>query len=405
MRQITSAIILLISSLLFNAGSVSAITTEDFRLTELEAPIFFGGEAPVCFSGGSSIDLGPLEDAALRRANLVSALSSDLDLDPVQAAGIVGNFVAESGGPNLPPNINEILGIEGDGPGPPRPVIEGTNTGGYGWAQWTGGRKTSFIEYAVENGYVPSAEVDFNDAANYAYLIYELTETGESGVVESLREETTPEDAALTFMREFERPGVEAAPKREEGARQAYQDFQNIGGEAGITVSCDGGPNSAAIVGEYAFPLMTTKSGINNPGIFSDGTTSTGTHPYVSYDIYTDPDTPVAAFMEGRVIRTGTDVCGGATVGIYNEESDIVASYLHLRSGGRPSEGDVVELGEQIGLIGSTEDGCTVPHLHIDVVTGSSRPSCSRANCPDSARERFVDIGEELYETYQQLAD
>jgi hypothetical protein len=62
-----------------------------------------------------------------RRVNLGKALMNDYGLTTAQAAGIVGNFMQESGGANLPPNINE-----GGTAGPPR------FSGGYGWAQWTG---------------------------------------------------------------------------------------------------------------------------------------------------------------------------------------------------------------------------------------------------------------------------
>ncbi len=162
---------------------------------------------------------------------------------------------------------------------------------------------------------------------------------------------------------------------------------------------------NATIVGEYAFPLLTTKSGIGNPGMFHDGTASQGGHPYIAYDILTAQGTPVASFLSGVVKKVGTDKCGGTSIGIYNEPSDLIISYLHLGPENHVSVGDTIKVGQQVALVGSAANGCGTIHLHIDAAKGQVRPACKREDCPVENQALFVDIGPKLYETFQALPD
>ncbi len=160
-----------------------------------------------------------------RRTALMDYLIEDFELTPEQASGVVGNFMVESGGADLPPNVNEYL-PSGGGTGAPRQITPGQNTGGYGWAQWTGGRKERFINWAIENGYMSSWEDTANDAANIGFLRHELSGP-ESAALDYLKQTDTPQEAADVFMNKFERPGVPHASKRELAASQAFNEYKN----------------------------------------------------------------------------------------------------------------------------------------------------------------------------------
>lgn len=139
-------------------------------------------------------------DASMRPVVLAKQLMSDYGLTENQASGIVGNFMVESG-PSLPPNINE-----GGSLGPPK------FSGGYGWAQWTAGRQTEFIEYAISKDYIASGQ-DANDAANYAFLTYELS-GGYKSTITKIKETNTTDAATISFESTFEKAGVPALGKR-----------------------------------------------------------------------------------------------------------------------------------------------------------------------------------------------
>lgn len=355
-----------------------------------------GGPANINVDKGFSLGTNPTE----RRVNLIQALMNDYGLTSAQASGIVGNFMEESGGKHLPPNINQ-----GGRAGPP------AFDGGYGWAQWTGGRQRTFVNFAVEGGYMESNQDEATDAANYAYLKKELAE-GYTSTIEELKTTSTPEEAAASFHRTFERSGDNATQLRERGAsaRQAYDEF--VASEGGVTTGdgndpvrvCNGG-EGPSVSGDVAFPLQVSKSGISNRGMFNNGDASLGGHPYTAYDILVPPGTPVLAFMAGRVVNVTEDRCPGRMISIYNETANMTISYLHMAFDYHVQEGETVQVGQQVGVVGPASAGCGTPHLHIDAVTGDSRPGCSRLNCPQANRSKFVSIGPQLYETFQGLPE
>lgn len=367
-------------------------------VTPITAPLpstSYGTGGAANLNIGADFSLGT--EGQERRVNLVKHLMVDFGLSAEQASGIVGNFMHESAGTatvaqTVPPDVNQ-----GESVGAPPKF-----SGGYGWAQWTGGRQTRFIDFAVENGYMASRDVNATDGADYAYLKKELTESY-TVTIDELKKQTTPEDAATSFEATFEKAGQPALAERTANARQVFTEYSQSPLSQDSNV-CSGF-GSAAIVGEYAFPLLTTKSTIGNPGMFANGTASTGGHPYTAYDILIPPGTPVAAFLSGTVTRIGTDRCGGRSIGIYNEASDLTISYLHLDLSGHVALGDTVVTGQQIATIGPAENGCGVAHLHIDAVSGPVRPDCSRLSCTETAQDKFVDIGPQLFETFQILPE
>ncbi|TXG76284.1 hypothetical protein E6P97_03805 [Patescibacteria group bacterium] len=346
--------------------------------------------------------LGPLENGEARRVNLIKALMADFGLTPEQAAGPVGNFMAESGGTHLPPDINQ---------GIIRSLPPNLSDGGYGWAQWSYTRHRQFADFGVEKGYVPSKDVPYTDAANYAFLKFELT-TGYTVTIDELKKVSTPEDAALSFEDTFEKAGVVKPGLRSGNARQAFEEYKKASGGTGPATSggsC-GSAGNAAILGENAFPLIATKSILTGPlgnagWLFAKPNETQGGHDYSPHvhDIYAPPGTPVVAFLSGTVSRIGEDKCPGRSISVYNEANDLVVWYAHLQFNEVVKVGDTVVPGQKLGEVGPPNAGCGTPHLHIDASKGKERGGCKRGSCPQSVRDKFVKIGDKLYALYQLL--
>jgi len=148
---------------------------------------------------------------------IASSLISRLNLTPAQAAGVVGNFMRESGA-EVNPRINE-----GGAIGAP------ARKGGYGIAQWTGPRQDALIRFAG------SAEKAGDLGVQIDFLIRELR-TSEGGALRSLRNARTPEEAAKVFERDFERSGIKALDERQRNARQFFNSFAQ-GASSGAPVS------------------------------------------------------------------------------------------------------------------------------------------------------------------------
>jgi|GEM_PF-918318 len=426
------AIFMLTFSFIYGDGYVVAVAADDLGAPaadeeatadedgkKIDLPFFSGNDilfwdpdAKDCAVGGGGTG-GPAnidvdvnfslgDDPGQRPVNLVRALMKDFGLSGEQASGIVGNFMHESGGKHVPPDVNE-----GGNPGPPR------FSGGYGWAQWTGPRQRTFISFAVDNGFMASPSVNATDAANYAYLKHELT-TGYTSTIEQIRTKNTPRDAAVSFEATFEKAGVPALGPRIAGAEEVFAalnggsvDVGGGGGAAGgAAPNCSGG-GGQGIVGDKAFPLTTTKADMEsqNRGMFANGNTSKGGHPYTAFDILAKPGTEVVAFIGGTVTTITQDRCPGRMISIYNQEADLTVSYLHndMNPGTHVAKGDTVQPGQHVAVVGPAGAGCGTPHLHIDAAQGNSRPGCSRLNCPASNASKFVDIGPDLFTTFEAL--
>jgi murein DD-endopeptidase MepM/ murein hydrolase activator NlpD len=424
-RQGVTALCLVLLMAISSQVSVSAKKDEDFYalndiiyydpdfVCNLQASTTAGGGAAnIGVDKGFSLGKDPKE----RRVNLAKAFMKDYGLTAEQASGIVGNIMREGGGQDIFSDYNERLGIAGDGHGPPRLVIPGVNTGGYGWVQWTGSRKTEFVNYAVKNGYVASANVSFNDAANYAFLKYELTGAYKSSI-SALKTKSSPSAAAVSFEATFESAGVPANAERIKFAEQVFSEINGGGGSAtggssGTASSTGGGTGNCGapaggVAGDKAFPLKTTKAKVEsqNPGMFKNGTTNKAGHPYTAFDILADDGTEVVAFMSGTVVHLGHDRCTGQLIGIYNKESNMIVSYLHNSTapGSYITEGTVVKPGDHVAVVGSSARSCGIPHLHIDAAQGDSRPGCSRLGCSSGNAAQYIDIGPDLFKTHEAL--
>ena len=121
--------------------------------------------------------------------NYKSRMMKDLSITDFQADGVLGNLAQESDRFRA---YNEYRG----GPG-------------IGWAQWTTKqRKEAFLTFASENSLDPKS-----DEASYLYLVHEIKNRpdllpGGAKTLDKLRETTNAEEAARSFMGNFERPRV-----------------------------------------------------------------------------------------------------------------------------------------------------------------------------------------------------
>jgi hypothetical protein len=126
-----------------------------------------------------------------------------LGLSTAQIAGVLGNFQLESG---FNPRINE-----GGKVGAP------AGAGGFGLAQWTGGRQNALVNFAKKKKLDPGsieAQADF--------LAYEL-QGPEKRAFESLKGAVSPEESARRFLVDFERAGIPKTDQRQKAARSIYE--------------------------------------------------------------------------------------------------------------------------------------------------------------------------------------
>ena len=100
---------------------------------------------------------------------IVNDLMKDFGLTRVQASAFAGNLASETDGFR---SLQEY-----------KPIVKGS-AGGYGFAQWTGGRRKAYEKWADEKGLDPSSY-----EANYGYLKEELSNT-QKGTIENIGKNT-----------------------------------------------------------------------------------------------------------------------------------------------------------------------------------------------------------------------
>ncbi|MDN5819299.1 MAG: phage tail tip lysozyme [bacterium] len=369
-----------------------------------------GGGGDIDFSDvGGSVDKGlNFGKETARPVNIAKILMADFKFKDYQAAGIVGNFMVEAG-VHVYPDINE-----GGSRGAPK------FSGGYGFAQWTGGRQTQFIDFAVKHGYMDSKSVKATDAANYAYLKYELTKTAEKAVVPAIQKSKNVSEAVIAWEKVFERAGKPALGMRLEHGKTVLGKLDGSGGGAStdnVSSGCDdinGGISGGAIFNKVTFPLQVkNKTAIKNrTDLFKDGTTSAGYHnkaegfsKYLAYDIHVDSGTSVVAFVSGVVTRLHSGSMGEG-FSIYNKDKKLHVYYTHMIRDKSIKVGDKINLGDKLGEVASVKQfpKVNVDHLHIDAGPGKIRQGCSASQGSGGpACNNRVDIGPDLFNAYQAI--
>jgi len=140
---------------------------------------------------------------------ILAKLIADFGLKDFQAAGILGNIGLECDG------FREMQ--------EKKPLIPGSK-GGFGWAQWTGPRRTLFEAFCAKNGLSP-----FSDAANYGYLKEELMDARRQAMsITAVQKTTSIAKAVRSFEATFERAkaGLEHFDRRDQWADLALNSFR-----------------------------------------------------------------------------------------------------------------------------------------------------------------------------------
>ena len=113
-----------------------------------------------------------------------------IDFQQVRRAGILGNIGWECSGFKALQEVKPVMG----------------GIGGLGWCQWTGRRRTSFVNWLRDHGGADWRD----DEANYGYLLFEL-HGPESASLNAVKSTSTVEAATSKFMDIFEVPNKKYA--------------------------------------------------------------------------------------------------------------------------------------------------------------------------------------------------
>jgi hypothetical protein len=166
---------------------------------------------------------------------IIQRLKNDLSLSDVQAAGIVGNLVKESG--LISDRIQE-------GYGPKTGLLAQAKSGGYGLAQWTSqNRKDGLKTYASSKGLNLDTS-PLTDEIAYGYLVKEIQDSY-SGFLKDLKTKTTLLDSAKVTCIKYEAPAAKDDPNEWQQRATFGQNIldscnntSTYGGGSGIPPAC-----------------------------------------------------------------------------------------------------------------------------------------------------------------------
>ncbi len=316
-----------------------------------------------------------------------------------QAAGIVGNLQAES-------SID------------PKSVQQGGD--GRGIAQWDkDDRWINLQNFARGNN------LDFLLLETQLQFIwFELTgepptqgATGasESAAYDDFKVQTTVEGATTSFLRKYERAGVERLEERIAFAKEALGSFAGAAvgglGSTGSTDPCVGAAAGAAVGGIAVFPQKINKTKLKE-GV--DGAkwcyqaTENCHHDYNAADIHAPIGTENIAAQGGTVVAV-TDAIGGvgSRVTIKGADGKFIYYYAHMAYGSLQVQKDQeVTTGQVIGKVGDSVQAVgTPPHLHFDMLPADQfdfRVSCSGSDCSGYP---FVDVQPILVQFFERLQE
>jgi len=206
-------------------------------------------------------------DTNAKGCEIIGRLKTDLGLTDIQAAGIIGNLVKESG---------IIANRIQDGYGPKTGLLAEAKTGGYGWAQWTSqDRKDNLKAYALTKG-LNLDNSPLTDDVSYGFLIKEIQD-GYSGYLKDLKTKKTILDSAKVTCIKYEAPAAKDDPNE-------WQQRATFG--QNVLDTCGKSPTSGGGSGKPPVPTNCTSSvafGLNGGGTLANakntivGSSSVGT--------------------------------------------------------------------------------------------------------------------------------
>lgn len=308
-------------------------------------------------------------------------------LEPIHAAGIVGNFIVESGSDPIDPTAEN-------------------GRGAYGIAQWLGGRRTNLENFANTAGRDPAAldtQLDFS---------WEELQGSEANSLNKLQATTTVEDAAIAWEKFYERSGGALVAERVNNAQAVLDRYGGGGGsDTGPPVAGSSGCGGQGVSADgFVFPLLTTQQKVTD-GITGSKWCTTSQenchHNYNAADIFVETGTPVVAARPGTVVSAKDVATNPSPVGsrvTIKGDDGFVYYYAHMGADSLTvSEGDIVTAGQQLGAVGTNANAVGTPrHLHFDILPPeyNDRMSCSSASCSGYP---FVNVQPPLTESFSKL--
>lgn len=216
LKQLTLASIIAV----LTVHSVGAITADEFYSDQDILTYDKNAEAACQATIGDSVN--PIATSIEENVKIGYQYFIGKNLSPNQSAGIIGNLIVESG---MDPKKSQL----GGGPG-------------RGLAQWTSTERwLKVVEFARNQN-----RSEFDLMLQLDFIWHEL-QGAEKAAYTHLIGTTTIEQATESFMRKYERPGVEALAERIAAARNTFSKYNGLEGIGGSVSS--GGCAGSSVIG------------------------------------------------------------------------------------------------------------------------------------------------------------
>lgn len=344
--------------------AVNAQTLTPAQQKVIREQILYFNTEESCGTGGASIPNGTPEQNGKA---IFDYLTAPGRLTPFQAAGVIGNMVAESG---LSPQR-----LQGTGLATITTAEEYKASGsvaGWGLVQWTPGSK--FINNASS---VAAANTLGTQIAFVWDQLEGKTPIPEKRAGDELKATTTLEEAVLAFQGNtkaggkyfgYERPADQSGTvqDRTTNARVALTTYGSGVGATSTssTVVACGQTSSGSNVAKdgYALPVD-QKYYDNNPRYFTKPH-----HDYPAADIPLATGTKIYAMHGGKITSAPTGGGCGLGVAILGDDGHLYR-YCHGTDGGSvlgAKKGDTVKAGQLIMHAGNTGNSFG-SHLHLEI--------------------------------------
>lgn len=288
-------------------------------------------------------------------------------LEPYQVAGMMGNMKAES---HFEPRLVQYGATNSRGEisvaGQPSSLDDALPPGektGYGIVQWTPATKMQqgLDAYNQDKGSsVAPSDLDFQvnllwsqlDGAGIGEYI------SEKGAGDDLKATKTVEEATVSFLHKYERPGVPNDSERIGFAQEILSQYGS-GTNTATGDSCGGARGATGST--LAWPEV--------PASFiSQCYTWNGSGGHPGMDIYSGAGQPIFAAASGVVTHSGPVGGYGSNFVAIKHDNGLGTSYGHMSSKS-VNVGDVVVQGQQIGTEG--DEGYSFgSHLHFNAFQG-----------------------------------
>lgn len=333
---------------------------------------------------GVTVDVGQIEGETGKKA-FVFLVQNGLTAD--QAAGVIGNLMAESGGNTVKLD--------------PKAVNPGS--GAYGIAQWMGPRKTKL--QALPNFDTIDVQIK--------YLWDELNGAYKSSVLDPIKS-ANRETATQIFLERFEVPCVVTQQRpdaclsyyneRIKNANTAYNAFSGLTGGAVASISSGSGcQNNSVNIDGYVWPLQIPNKADMYNGYKLPCTSRCHHDGTPAFDLankgYSDPanvGTVVVAITSGKIdsIKVDTNNGGCSSIQFLGDDGYYYWYGHTLVNESTPPLGQHIEAGTPISKIGPPRcNNGGAAHLHID--RGSPKGKTGGSMC--CRDEGFIQVMNNIY--------